>query len=186
MKLDRVQDIMSRIETLEKRFGVEVLNEKKSFEEILNQEEQKIELPSPQSNSSKTGDSVLETLKKVAGKYNISPDLIRSMIKVESNYDPDAVSDKGAKGLMQLMDSTSSSLGVNDPFDIEENIDGGTRHIKNLLEKYNADLPKALAAYNAGEVAVDKTGDIPDYPETRDYIERVLSELDKYQNSGNK
>ncbi|GAB4420516.1 MAG: hypothetical protein OHK0032_16250 [Thermodesulfovibrionales bacterium] len=114
-------------------------------------------------------------VKEKADKYEIDPSLVHAVIKAESNGNPHAISRKGAMGLMQLMPTTANELRVGNPFDPEENIDGGTRYLKYLIERFNGDLVLALAAYNAGPKSVEKTGSIPPYPETKHYIKRVLS-----------
>lgn len=110
-----------------------------------------------------------------AAKYNLDPELVKAVIKAESNWNPYAVSPKGARGLMQLMPSTASDLGVYNSFDPEENIDGGTRYLRYLIEKFNGDLSLAVAAYNAGPARVEKTKSIPAIPETVQYVKRVMS-----------
>ena len=99
---------------------------------------------------------------------------MHSIIRVESNYNPDAVSPKGAQGLMQLMPATARSLGVKDSLDPAANLDGGTRHLRALIERYDGDVKRALAAYNAGEGAVARHGGVPPYPETMAYVRKVL------------
>ena len=110
-----------------------------------------------------------------AAKYGLPPNLVRSVMKAESGFQPRAVSPKGAVGLMQLMPGTAQSLGVN-PYDPAQNVDAGTRYLRELLEKYHGLLRHALAAYNAGPEAVEKHGGVPPFAETLDYIRRVERE----------
>jgi len=116
-------------------------------------------------------------IKNASKKYNISEDLIRAVIKVESGYDVFSVSKAGAMGLMQLIPKTALELGVERPFDIEENIDGGTRYLRMMLDRYNNDLDKALAAYNAGPYRVDEANGIPDIEETKNYVKLIKKQL---------
>jgi soluble lytic murein transglycosylase-like protein len=104
----------------------------------------------------------------------VSPALIEAVVRTESGFAPSAVSPKGAGGLMQLMPKTASALGVVDRFDPRENIRGGVRHLRYLLERYQGSVVLALAAYNAGEGAVDAHRGVPPYPETQQYVQRVL------------
>lgn len=121
-------------------------------------------------------DSVIQA---VARKYDVPSDLIHSIIKAESNYDPNAISPKGAVGLMQLMPETARQYGVKDRFDPIENIEGGVRYLKDLVKLYNRRTNLVLAAYNAGQEAIKRYGGIPPYPETIQYIERVQSSYKK-------
>ncbi len=116
-------------------------------------------------------------IKKASKKYKVSEDLIRAVIKIESGYDVYSVSRAGAMGLMQLMLKTALELGVEKPFDIEENIDGGTKYLKMMLDRYNNDLDKALSAYNAGPNAVDSANGIPDIEETKNYVKSIKKQL---------
>ncbi len=110
-----------------------------------------------------------------SAKYNVEPSLVRAVIKTESNWDAAAVSQKGAMGLMQLMPTTANDMDVRNPFNPEENIEGGTRYLRYLLNKFDGDLTLALAAYNAGPKTVEKFGSIPPIPETQKYVKQVLS-----------
>jgi soluble lytic murein transglycosylase-like protein len=112
---------------------------------------------------------------QVSAEHGLDPRLVESVVRVESGYNPTAVSDKGAMGLMQLMPGTASRHGVANPFDPEDNVRGGVRELVRLLNLYAGDLTLTLAAYNAGEGAVAKFRGIPPYRETRDYVVRVLS-----------
>jgi len=115
---------------------------------------------------------------KVAGELSLSPDLVRSVVKAESDYRADAVSPVGAQGLMQLMPGTARELGVEDSFDIGQNLTGGSRYLKQLLDKYDGDLDHALAAYNWGQGNVDRHG-LAEMPrETRDYLSKIKNMLD--------
>ena len=111
---------------------------------------------------------------EVARRHGVNPELVLAVVAVESAFRPDAVSPKGARGLMQLMPATASSLGVEDASDPAANLDGGTRHLGSLLTLYDGDLVRALAAYNAGEGAVARHGGVPPYRETRDYVRKVI------------
>jgi transglycosylase-like protein with SLT domain len=123
----------------------------------------------------KTSGRDLETLlRETAKRHGLDPGLVRAVVAVESAFKPDAVSPKGAQGLMQLMPKTAASLGVTDAFDPEQNLDGGSRHLAALVADYKGDLDRALAAYNAGQGAVARHGGIPPYRETQDYVAKVL------------
>ena len=115
----------------------------------------------------------------IAERHAVDRDLVHSMIRVESNYNPLAVSDKGALGLMQLVPSTARRFGVLDSFNPAENVEGGVRYLRYLLDHYNGDHRLALAAYNAGEGTVERFGGVPPFPETRSYVKRVGKELDE-------
>jgi soluble lytic murein transglycosylase-like protein len=111
--------------------------------------------------------------------YRLDPDLVNSVIRAESGFNVRALSPKGAQGLMQLMPQTASELGVRNPFDPQANVEGGTRYLRELLERYDFDLVKALAAYNAGPLRVEQYGGVPPYYETRAYVARIVRDFNK-------
>ncbi|HME92837.1 MAG TPA: lytic transglycosylase domain-containing protein [Methylomirabilota bacterium] len=121
--------------------------------------------------------AIPDHIKAAATRYRLSEALITAVIAVESNFDHAAVSQKGARGLMQLMPQTSAMIGVRDPHDPDENIDAGASHLRAMLDTFNNDLPLALAAYNAGEQNVLRYKGIPPYPETRRFVARVLRRM---------
>jgi Transglycosylase SLT domain len=120
-----------------------------------------------------------ELVEAAAARYSVDADLITSVIAVESNFDPKALSRKNARGLMQLMPETAARLGVQNIYDPQENIDGGTRYLRELLQKYNNDLVLALAAYNAGPERVQQYGRVPPFAETISYVRRVKNSYAK-------
>ena len=122
----------------------------------------------------RSGGDVEALLRQAAARNRLDPALVRAVVAVESAFRPEAVSKRGAQGLMQLMPATARALGVQDAFDPAQNLDGGARHLAALVQSYGGDLDKALAAYNAGEGAVARHGGVPPYRETRDYVAKVL------------
>ncbi len=119
--------------------------------------------------------SVPDMVDRLAAQFGVPVNLARALVTVESNYQTDAVSPKGAMGLMQLMPATAKQYAVADPFDPEQNLTAGMQHLKSLLDRYNNQTSSALAAYNAGEGAVARYGGIPPYRETQDYVRRILA-----------
>lgn len=119
-------------------------------------------------------------IERICERYGVDPALVKAIIEVESKFNPKAVSTKGAQGLMQLMPKTATLFGAADPFDPYQNIEAGVRYLKYLLERFH-DLTLALAAYNAGEGVVEKLWAVPNYPETRAYVERVLEHYSRFR-----
>ena len=120
-------------------------------------------------------EKIEDMIREVSDRYRVDPALVRAVIQTESNWNTSAVSRKGARGLMQLVPGTAQQMGVSNAFDPKQNLDGGVRYLHTLLERYNGDLDKALAAYNAGPGAVDRAGGIPAYRETRNYVQKVTN-----------
>jgi hypothetical protein len=120
-----------------------------------------------------------EVVRTASGAYHLDPDLVSSVIRAESGFNVRAVSPKGAQGLMQLMPQTASELGVQNVFDPQANVEGGARYLRELLERYDFDLIKALAAYNAGPQRVEQYGGVPPYHETKAYVARIVRDFNK-------
>jgi hypothetical protein len=136
---------------------------------------------SPAVRSGQVPDSLLKSIDTACEKYGVDPSLVRAIVKVESDYNPFAISRKGAMGLMQLMPQTAMDLDVKNSFDPHENIQGGVRYLRYLLDRYEGNLQLALAAYNSGETAVKRWGTVPPFKETKDYVKKVLG---LYKGSG--
>ena len=124
-----------------------------------------------------------DVIAEAAKRNNLSSSLIKALIHVESYFNPRAVSKKGAMGLMQIMPENLALLNIRDPFDPWENIMGGAAYLKDMLKRFGGDLPMALAAYNAGPQAVEKYNDIPPYPETQSYVQKVMRFFRLYKKS---
>ncbi|MBO5948853.1 lytic transglycosylase domain-containing protein [bacterium] len=120
-------------------------------------------------------------IEKYAQKNNLDKDFVKAVIKQESGFNAKATSHCGAMGLMQLMPQTAMSLGVENAYDVEQNIMGGTKYLSNLLNQYNGDKTLALAAYNAGPGAVKRYGGIPPYQETQNYVKKVIANYNNYK-----
>jgi len=185
--------VMQRINEIKKRFGVRRANAvprqdsgfQSHVEENLGEggDGRNALTDARSGKPAANGEISLGRIKSLAREYamrsRLPVDLVDAVIKTESSYNPRAVSNKGAKGLMQLMPETLRAMRVSDPFSPEENISAGVGLLKTLLEKYNWDYKKALAAYNAGEGAVDKSGGIPPIRETQEYVRRVIDQYQK-------
>jgi soluble lytic murein transglycosylase-like protein len=159
--IESLENVLARIEEIKRRFLVRIpaRPKREGFKELLGKLQE---------------DNFSEAIEKAAKKYNIEPSLIKAIIKAESNFNPFATSKAGAQGLMQLMPQTAEALGVSNPFDPEQNIDGGVRYLRELLDDFNQNLILALAAYNAGPGKVREYKGVPPFRETQLYIKRVL------------
>ena len=124
-------------------------------------------------------EEVADAIGSASSRYRLDPDFVSSVVSAESNYNSHAISPKGAQGLMQLMPGTASQLGVDNPFDPAKNADGGARYLRMLLERFNFDVAKALAAYNAGPLRVDQHNGVPPYRETRKYVARIINDYNR-------
>lgn len=187
-----IDRVLQRIEEIKQRFGVRSTASESGFQEIL-EEKTKASADAEMAPAAATAEASSDVSDDVGtGRYNdvisaaserysIPEPLIRAVIQQESDFREDAVSKKGAQGLMQLMPGTADLLGVEDTFDAEENIFGGTRYLRDLIDMYGGNLNKALAAYNAGPNRVGDT--IPRIPETVNYIRSVLDYYNQFSKS---
>ncbi|MBC2715347.1 MAG: transglycosylase SLT domain-containing protein [Desulfobacteraceae bacterium] len=123
-----------------------------------------------------------DIIREASLNHGMQFELIKAMIHAESSFNPNAISKSGAIGLMQIMPENLNAFGISDPFDPRDNVMGGTRYLKQLMKKYNSDVSLSLAAYNAGPSVVDKYNDIPPFPETENYVEKVLTYYSLYRN----
>ena len=148
------------------------------FQSVLNTESTAIDkstvTKSIRSSDLKSPKELEEYINASSKKYNISPKIIKALIKAESSFNANSLSSSGAIGLMQLMPSTANSLGVKNPYDPAQNIDGGVKYLNYQLKRFDGNLEYALAAYNAGPAAVIKYGGIPPYKETQNYVKKIM------------
>lgn len=178
-RLSSIENSINRILGADEDLSVQNKSAAKEFKNILDEklnENTKTAENSIEKTTFKNSKENIENLiEKYAAKNNLDPDFIKAVVKQESGFNPDAKSKCGAMGLMQLMPQTAKGLGVVDAFDPEQNIEGGVKYLKSMLNRFNNDPKLALAAYNAGPGAVQKYGDIPPYRETQNYVKNIMS-----------
>lgn len=179
MQLSSLDVTLQRINTIENQIQSVISFAQKpdtDFQKILETSVQK----SKDANSVSRGE-IDNLISKYANKNGLDEDFVKAVINQESGFNPNATSHCGAMGLMQLMPTTAQGLGVVDAYNPEQNIEGGTKYLKGLLDRFDNDKSLALAAYNAGPNAVKKYGGIPPYAETQNYVKKVLSKYDTYK-----
>ncbi|MGB9637879.1 MAG: lytic transglycosylase domain-containing protein [bacterium] len=181
-KLNKINQIFDSISTNNK---VQSSSEAKEFNEIFSKylnENNSVNNRFDNMSKDEINKEIMDAVEEASRKYGVDKELILAIIKQESNFDPKAVSYVGACGLMQLMPETAKELGVTDPFDIKQNIMGGTKYIRQLLDQFK-DIKLAIAAYNAGPGNVMKYNSIPPFSETQNYIAKVLNNYINYKNN---
>lgn len=176
-RLSSIENSINRVFGNENELSVENNAAAKEFKNIF---DEKMAQDKPDNTIEKISfknsrENIENLIEKYAQKNNLDPDFIKAVVKQESGFNPDAKSKCGAMGLMQLMPQTAKGLGVVDAFDPEQNIEGGVKYLKSMLNRFNNDPKLALAAYNAGPAAVQKYGDIPPYKETQNYVKNILA-----------
>ena len=179
--IQNIGKIVERITAIENKFNPKPPATASLFSEHLKAQEDKgtpaIRRKATDGNMTQEKGSIKEMLVQTAQKYGVNSNLVLAVANAESGYRSDAVSSAGAVGVMQLMPDTARSLGVNDSFDPKQNIDGGVRYLKQMLDMFGGNTANALAAYNAGPGAVEKYGGIPPFNETQAYVKNILSDI---------
>ena len=179
MQLSSLDIALQRMNTIENRFQSLASYAQKpdvDFQKILNSTIENKKNPTSVSRG-----EIDNLISKYADKNGLDEDFVKAVINQESGFNPNATSHCGAMGLMQLMPSTAQGLGVKNAYDAEQNIEGGTKYLKGLMDRFGNDKSLALAAYNAGPNAVKKYGGIPPHAETQNYVKKVLSKYDTYK-----
>ncbi len=187
---DDMSRVQQRIQQIQSRFNMEMMLPEQSFQHVLKHQMQDSSPIKEQQNAFSTRKAasqndgvervrrekgaIGEMLLSSAQKYGVDPKLLSAVAEVESGYNADAVSSAGAIGVMQLMPDTAASLGVKNPYDPKQNIDGGAKYLRELLDDFGGNVRKAVAAYNAGPAAVRKYHGVPPYAETQNYVSHVL------------
>lgn len=170
--MDSVSKVWQRIQAIEQRFKVTAAPNEVSFSNVL-ERAQRVQTGEPVGKLENSGE-VAQMVQTAAQRYGVDPKLALAVAQTESSLSPNVVSSAGAVGVMQLMPDTAASLGVQNPYDPRQNIDGGVRYLKQMLNSFNGDVKKAVAAYNAGAGAVQKYNGIPPYSETQNYVAKVM------------
>ncbi len=182
MQLSSLDITLQRMNMIENRFQSLMSYAQKpdaDFQKILDTSIENKKTQNPTSRN-----EINELISKYADKNGLDEDFVKAVINQESGFNPNATSHCGAMGLMQLMPSTAQGLGVTDAYDAEQNIQGGTKYLKGLMDRFGNDKSLALAAYNAGPNAVKKYGGIPPYTETQNYVKSVLGKYEKLKGEG--
>ena len=182
MQLSSLDITLQRISMIERKFqSLETYAQKpdNDFQKILDTKVNNKKNPTSISRS-----EINDLISKYSDKNGLDEDFVKAVINQESGFNPNATSHCGAMGLMQLMPSTAQGLGVKNAYDAEQNIEGGTKYLKGLMDRFGNDKSLALAAYNAGPNAVKKYGGIPPYAETQNYVKSVLSKYDRMKGEG--
>lgn len=182
MSLESLQSTLQRIADIESRFASPALSPAPSADDTGMSFDMALTQAMGDKGVVPVPPQLAGLIQEQAQAQGVDADLLKAIMKNESNFNPKAVSPVGAQGLMQLMPGTAAGLGVSDSFDPAQNIAGGAKYIKGLLTKYQS-VPKAVAAYNAGPGAVDKYHGIPPYKETTQYVKKVMQSYQAYQNA---
>lgn len=173
--MEAITRVLERMQQIEQRFQVQPSVQTNSFPKILAEVEQANPIKESAKSLMIAGD-IPKMIQFAAKRYGVDERLALAIAKAESNFSPEVVSDAGAVGVMQLMPETAQSLGVKNIRDPRENVDGGVRYLKQLLDSFQGDVTKAVAAYNAGPAAVQRYGGVPPYGETKAYVAKVLAD----------
>jgi soluble lytic murein transglycosylase-like protein len=179
MPIDGVGRVMSRIEEIRSRIDMIIGPASEAVEPPASQDT--FHAVMEQANASavrRAPEELRPLIDSTAARYNLPPQLLESVARRESAFNPRAVSPVGAQGLMQIMPGTQREVGVSDPFDPSQSLDGGAKYLRMMLDRFGGRLDHALAAYNAGPERVEQHGGVPPISETRDYVRRILSDLD--------